>query len=230
MVRSALLALALLLAIPAAHAADAQPPRSITVQGTGSASARPDLAVARAGIENRAATPNDALAANTKVMNSLMTVFKRFSIAERDIETTGFNVNPVYAQPASRGAMEIEGYQVSNQVSVRVRDIAKLGELLSALVEAGANRLHGVSFEIADADKLHNEARRAAVEDARHRAELYAAAAGVKIKRVLSIAESGSPAPVPFMARAMKAGAESVPIAGGEQSVGAGVSVVYEIE
>jgi hypothetical protein len=215
---------------PLAHAAD-DDVRTISVQGSGSVSGKPDLAVARAGIESRGATPDEALSANTKVMTALMAAIKRSGVADRDIETSAFDVNPVYGQPTPRGANTIEGYQVTNQVTVRVRDISKLGTLLSSLVGAGANRLNGVSFEIAEPGPLLDQARKAAVEDARKRADLYAAAAGVKVKRVLSIAESSAPmAPMPMAMRAMKAGSDAVPVAGGEQSVSASVSAIYEIE
>ena len=224
-------ALALLVFIPAANAAEAQHMRSLSVQGSGQATARPDMASARAGIESRAVSPEKALAANTKVMNAIMTAIKRHGIAERDFETTSFDISPIYAQPGTRGGTPtIEAYQVSNQVIVRVRDLAKLGGLLSSLVEAGANRLNGVSFDIAEPAPLMETARKAAVADARKRAELYAAAAGVKITKVLSIAENGSNAPAPMVLRTVKAASEAVPIAAGEQSISASVSVVYEIE
>jgi uncharacterized protein YggE len=230
MIRPTLLALAIFVIAPMAQAADTPHPRSISVQGSGSVAGRPDLAVARAGIESRAATPDLALAANTKVMTTLLTTIKRYGIADKDIETTSFDVSPVYAQADSRGAPAIEGYQVANQVSVRVRDIAKLGGLLSSLVESGANRLQGVTFEIAEPAALQDDARRAAIADARKRAELYAKAAGVKLRRVLSIAEAGTSSPAPMMMRAMKGGTGDVPVAAGEQTITAGVSVVYEIE
>ena len=224
--------IALLIALPLATASASEAPRIVSVQGSGAAYAKPDMASASAGIESRGATPDEALAANTKAMNSIMTAIKRYGIVERDIETSSFSVNPVYAQqPGPRGTMSIEGYQVTNQVTVRLRDMDKLGGLLSSLVEAGANRLHGVSFDIAEPAKLQDQARTAAMADAKKRADLYAAAAGVKVKRVLSISEGGGFAPPqPMAMRAMKAGGQDVPVAGGEQSIGANVSVVYEIE
>lgn len=232
MIRPLFLALAVSLAAPfAVHAAEERA-RTIGVQGSGAAYAKPDMANASAGIESRGKTPDEALAANTKAMNAILGAIKRYGIAERDIETSSFSVSPIYAQqPGARGTLNIEGYQVSNQVNVRLRDLDKLGGLLSSLVEAGANRLHGVSFEIADPAKLQDEARKAAMADAKKRADLYAAAAGVKVKRVLSISEGGGFAPPqPLAMRAMKAGGEAVPVQGGEQSIAANVSVVYEIE
>lgn len=227
-----LLLATLLIAAPLAVSNAAESQRTISVQGSGVAYGKPDIATASAGIESRGNTPEDALAANTKAMTAIMAAIKRHGIAERDIETSQFSVNPVYAQqPGPRGTMTIEGYQVTNQVTVRVRDMDKLGGLLSSLVSAGANRLNGVSFDIAESAKLQDEARKAAMADAKKRADLFAAAAGVTVKRVLSISEGGNFAPPqPMAMRAMKAGADSVPVAGGEQSVSANVSVVYEIE
>jgi len=235
MIRYSLAALLIALPLAASQAADTTAggsPRTLSVQGSGLAFGTPDIASVSAGIESRGTTPDDALAANTKAMNAIMAAIKRHGIAERDIETSSFSVAPVYGQqPGPRGTLNIEGYQVANQLTVRVRDMDKLGGLLSSLVEAGANRLHGVSFGIADPAKLRDDARKAAVADAKKRADLYAAAASVAVKRVLSISEVGDFAPPqPMAMRAMKAGGESVPVAGGEQSVAANVNVVYEIE
>ena len=226
------LLIALLIALPLATVSADEAPRTISVQGSGAAFAKPDMASASAGIESRGATPENALAANTKAMNAIMAAIKRHGIAERDVETSSFSIAPVYGQqPGPRGALNIEGYQVTNQVTVRLRDMDKLGELLSALVGAGANRLNGVSFDIAEPAKLQDDARKAAMTDAKKRADLFAAAAGVTVKRVMSISEGGGFAPPqPMAMRAMKAGGESVPVAGGEQSITASVSVVYEIE
>lgn len=228
MIRSMFVALTMILVAFAAHADDV---RTISVQGIGGVAAKPDSANARAGIETRGATPDEALAANTKTMTALMTALKHYGVAERDIETSAFDVSPIYGQATPRGVNSIEGYQVINQVSVRVRDLSKLGVLLSSLVEAGANRLNGVSYEIADPAPFVDQARKAAIADARKRADLYAAAAGAKIKQVLSISEgSGYAPPMPVSLRAMKAGAEAVPVAGGEQNITVSVAVVYEID
>ena len=228
MIRSMFVALTMILVAFAAHADDV---RTISVQGIGGVAAKPDSANARAGIETRCATPDEALAANTKTMTALMTALKHYGVAERDIETSAFDVSPIYGQATPRGVNSIEGYQVINQVSVRVRDLSKLGVLLSSLVEAGANRLNGVSYEIADPAPFVDQARKAAIADARKRADLYAAAAGAKIKQVLSISEgSGYAPPMPVSLRAMKAGAEAVQVAGGEQNITVSVAVVYEID
>jgi uncharacterized protein len=192
--------------------------------------ARPDTAVVRAGVETRAPSPEIALIGNNAAMKVLFDVLQKHGIAERDIATTTFDVQPIYGRPDPQGgAATIQAYQVSNQISARVRDIERLGVILTELVEAGANRLRGVSFEFADPDALQADARRAALQDARRRAELYAQAAGVRLGRILSISELDAPAmPMPRQMRAMSA--DAVPIAPGEQTITAGVTVSYEIE
>jgi len=112
---------------------------------------------------------------------------------------------------------------------VRLRDLDKLGALLDALVTAGANRLNGISFGVSDLDDKTNEARKLAVKDAKARAELYAQEADVDVGKVMSISESSIRRPRPMMQmRAMSA--ESVPIARGEQTISASVTVVFEID
>jgi uncharacterized protein len=124
------------------------------------------------------------------------------------------------------------GYQAGNDVRVRVRDLNRLGVLLDALVTAGSNQLQGISFAIDDTTALLDQARDRAVQDARRKAERYAAAAGVQVGRVLSISEAGAEIPRPLMRMAaaeMDMGS-SVPIASGEQELGVSVNVVYELE
>jgi uncharacterized protein len=222
------LAASLVTALPAAAQ---QGPRSITVHGSGSAAARPGTAVVRAGVETRAGSPEVALVGNNADMKAIFEILKKHGIAERDIATTMFDVQPVYGRPDPQGGTPaIQGYQVSNQVSARVRDIERLGPLLNALVAGGANRLRGVSFEIADPETLQDGARRAALQDARKRAELYAQTAGVRLGRVLTINEIEAPVmPMPHPMR-MTAAAEAVPIAPGEHTVNAGITVTYEID
>jgi uncharacterized protein YggE len=206
-----------------------QSPRSVSVQGSGATSARPDTAIVRAGVETRAPSPEIALLGNTAAMTKIFEILRGHGIVERDVTTTVFDVSPIYGRPdAQNNVQTIQAYQVSNQVAARLRNIDRVGPLLTELVEAGANRLRGVSFEIANPEPLQAEARRAAMQDARKRAELYAAAAGLKLGRVLSITETD--APVAPMPRQMRAMGEAVPIAPGEQTVSATVTVVYEIE
>src|SRR5262249_13871648 len=139
------------------------------------------------------------------------------------------SVSPQYAN-SNNDAPRITGYQASNQLEVRLEDVNKLGTALDALVSAGANQMHGVSFLIRNDSDLLSQARAAAVVEARTKAETYAKAAGVGLGTILSISEEGSAGPRPLYAAAPMAMAKAVPVAMGEQSVSADVTIIWEIK
>ena len=220
--------LALLLAGPAS-AAGAEEPRAVTVMGAATAAARPDTAEVTAGVVAQAPTAAQALANNSAAMEQVLRTVAGLGIADRDVQTTGIAVTPQRAQPqpGRQQPPDIVGYEVSNQVRIRIRDLGILGRLLDALVAQGANTLHGIAFSIADPAPLLQQARARAIADARQKAEAYAGAAGVKLGRVLFIRDAtpGPPRPMP---RVMAAAA--MPVAPGEQELEVSVSVTYAIE
>jgi len=204
---------------------------SITVTGTAAVSARPDMAEVTTGVVTQAATAAQALAENSTTMERVLKAIAALGIAERDVQTTGINVSPQRAQPrpgSSQPAGTIVGYEVTNQVRIKVRDFAVLGRLLDAVVGQGANALGGVSFSIADPNPLLLQARGRAIADAEQKARAYAAAAGVKMGRVLFIRDATAGPPRPIAARVMMAPA--VPVSPGEQELDVSVSVTYAIE
>lgn len=222
-------------AVSPALADDHEPRRTISLSGIGQVQARPDTARINAGVLTDGADAGSALAANSKAMNSLFRTLKQAGIADRDMQTSNFSISPRYApynrqNPESRN--RIIGYRVSNQMAVRVRDLTDLGRLIDAMAGAGANRINGISFYVDKSDNLMDEARKRAIADARRKAELYATEAGTKLKRILTIREGGGvPGPRPvFRAMAAADKAESVPVAAGEQTLRASVSVTYELE
>jgi uncharacterized protein YggE len=234
---TALLAFGLVATACSSQAEDSgdAPQRTITVTGQGEARAAPDLARLSAGVRTQAGEARQALAANTQAMNKVFAAMRQLGIADKDMQTSNFSVRPIYArrppgQPQTEPA-KIIGYQVSNQVSVVVRDLAKLGADLDAFVGAGANQLYGVSFDIADPDPLLDKARQAAVKNAMHKAELLTKAAGVKLGKLLTMSESSSSGPVPKLALA-RAAMETAPVptAAGEQAVEARVNLTFAIE
>lgn len=208
-------------------------PRTISVSGTGEILGKPDQARLSAGVLTQAPTAAAALTANTAAMNRVFATLKTAGIPDNKIQTSNFSVQPQYApfrqeNPTPR---TITGYQVSNQVSVVVDDLTKLGPALDALVRSGANDLGGVSFSIADPKPLAERARAAAVADAVAKAKTLASAAGVTLGPLLSIQEGGGIRPVPmFEARATFAAAAPPPIAIGEESVSVNVSMIYAIQ
>jgi uncharacterized protein YggE len=191
-------------------------------------SARPDTAEVTAGVVTQAATAALALAVNGAGIEKVLKAVTDLGIAERDVQTSNVSVVPLGRQGRQEPQPpEIVGYEVSNQVRVKVRDLARLGRLLDALVGQGANVLGGISFSIADPSALLDQARAKAMADARHKAEVYAGAAGIYLGRILSVSEAGS-GPSRFEAPRMMA-ASAVPIAPGEQELQVAITVKYAI-
>lgn len=224
-----LFATVLLLAGPAV-AADA--PATISVTGEGRVEAVPDMATISLGVTSEAATANAAMAANSDGVRAVIERLKAAGIEDRDIQTSGLSLGPRYDYGRSDGTPPvIVGYTASNMVTVRVRALDTLGPVLDGAVSDGANTLNGLSFGIAENDEALDAARRRAVAEARRKAELYADAAGVALGPLLSISESGGYAPpMPMaMAEASFAKGADVPVAPGEVSLAASVTVVYEI-
>jgi uncharacterized protein len=207
-----------------------EPAPSITVVGSATASAPPDTAEVTAGVVTQAATAAQALTQNSAVMDRVLRAVTGLGIAERDVRTSGVNVTPQRAQPqpGRQQPIAIVGYEVTNQVHVRVRNVAMLGGLLDTLVAQGANALGGVAFSVADPSPLLTEARGRAIADARRKAEAYTAAAGVKLGRVIFIRDASPGIPRPLAARMMAS--PGVPVAAGEQELEVSVSVTYGLE
>jgi uncharacterized protein YggE len=223
-------AASVLAAVVPAHAADM---RLLTVSGHGEASGIPDQAQLSAGVTTTAKTAAEALAQNATQMNAVFAALKRLGVPERKIQTSNFSIQPQYPpyNQNNTGLQRIIGYTVSNQVSVTLDDVKKLGPAIDALVAAGANQINEVSFTIDDTKALVTKARVDAVADATDRANTYARAAGVSLGSIVSISDAEvvvSP-PVPMRARAMVAKQDSTPVAAGEESISANVTIVWEI-
>ncbi|MBW8755659.1 MAG: SIMPL domain-containing protein [Sphingomonadales bacterium] len=194
---------------------------------------------AEAGVTTQGKTAGEALGANSAAMNRVIAALKRAGVADRDIQTSNLGINPVYAQPRrlpdgsiEQNAPEIVGYQVNNSVSVRQRQLGDYGKVIDTLVSAGANQVNGPSFQLDKPDGALDAARTEAMAKARARAELYARAAGLRVVRIVSISEGGGYAPPsPVMYRMANADVASTPppIAAGEVSLGANVTVQFEL-
>lgn len=212
---------------------------TISIEGRGEVMAAPDMAQINSGVTTQGATAREALDANTAAMAELIAALKAAGIEARDIQTSGFSVNPNYVYSDERDANgyslppRINGYQVSNTVTVTVRQLDSLGTILDKSVTIGANTVNGVSFAVADPSELYNDARKAAFADARAKAELYAAAAGGRLENIESISESqsyNSPMPAPMYARADMAASAPVPVEAGELAFAINVNVQWELE
>lgn len=217
----------------AALAADEAPAR-ITITGAGLAAAAPDLVTVTIGVETRAETAEAALAENNAKARALADAARAAGVAARDVQTSGLSLFPIYERRGASlaggdGPPKLTGFQVGNALRLRLRDMATVGETLTALVAAGANQMRGIAFSIDDDQALRDEARRAAVADARRKAALYAEAAGVTLGPILSISETGAAGAPRFEAAARSLAADAVPVEAGETSVSAAVTIVWRI-
>jgi uncharacterized protein YggE len=210
-------------------AADAdKPERTVSVSATGSVAAEPDIAYISTGVVTEADTAKDAIARNSAVMTKVIDGLKAAGLAPRDIQTSTLNVEPRYTQARDGRPAAINGYRVMNHVRLTVRDVKRLGEVLDQAIALGANQVSGISFDVANAETLKDEARRQAMANARRRAELYASAAGVGLGNVLRIAEDVQEAVRPMAGRvAMAAGP---PIEAGTRQLTVEVHVTYALK
>ena len=211
---------------------------TISIAGHGEVTAAPDMAMVSSGVTTQGATAREALDANTAAMTDLIALLKEAGIEARDIQTSGFSVNPNYVYSDARDANgftlppKIEGYQVNNSVNVKVRALDSLGTILDQSVSVGANTVNSVTFSVADPSDLYNKAREAAFADAAAKAKLYAAAAGSALDEIVSISEGqglNDPQPSPMYARAELKDSASVPVEAGELSFAINVNVEWEL-
>jgi len=209
-----------------------QLPRLVTVSGLGEVKVRPDMASVSTGVTTDGPTARAALARNNTAMEAVLKALKDAGVDSDDNQTSNFSVQPIYGamQPGQVSPPKIVSYQVSNQVTAKVRNIGKLGTTLDALVQAGSNQINSVSFDVKDPAAATNEARKKAIADARAKADLYAGAADASVGTVMQISEvSVSPImPVSYRMAEMSA-APAVPIAAGQSTLSATVTVTFEL-
>ncbi|MEM7069290.1 MAG: SIMPL domain-containing protein [Pseudomonadota bacterium] len=214
-------------------------PRTISVTGTGVESVAPDMALISIGVVREAKTARAAVDENNKEMTAILSALKEQGIEDKDLQTSNFNIQPRYHYPKRQAngeqpAPQITGYIVSNNLDVRIRDLAKTGEILDLLVSTGMNSGGNIRFLNQDTLAILKKARISAVKDARGKAETLAEAAGVELGDILNISENTTtPRPGPIAhARtlAIQEDASAVPIAGGENSYRVNVQISWEID
>ncbi|MCP9484523.1 MAG: SIMPL domain-containing protein [Gaiellaceae bacterium MAG52_C11] len=225
---TSLLALAAVAAVARAGEAPAaagEQGDGITVQGSGSVTSVPDRAQLSFGVETQAATAKAALAANGAEMRKVIAAIK--AAGATDVQTQSVSLYPRYAESTGNGSGAVQGYVAQNSVSATIRELEKAGAVIDAAVGAGANKVSGPALSRGDQDELYRQALRAAVADARLRAQALATAANVSLGRVTQIVEGGA-APPPGVLDATKSSeASSTPIEPGEQQLVASVTVTF---
>ena len=191
----------------------------------------PDMASIGMGVVTEAPTAAGALRANAAQMNKVMAALKAAGIAPKDIQTSGLSLNAQYDYVENQPP-KLRAYQASNQVTVVIQDLTKLGAAVDATVNAGANQVNGISFGVKSPEAAENAAREAAARALMAKADLYARVTGYKVSRLVSLSESGGysvPQPMPMMAMARMDKAESTPVASGEMRIRVDVSGVYQL-
>ena len=230
----AILGVATCLAAPAYAQDCALEGTRLDINAQATVKAEPDIAMLNAAVVTIAPTAEQARLENAKKMQAVFAQFKGLKIAEKDIQTSGLNVNPQYVY-AEKQAPRIDGYQATNNITLKLRDMDNVSKAVDVLIKNGINQLNGPSFTIDDPEVLMNKARQTAMQKARQRAELYASATGLKIRRIVSISENANMGqPIPYRAMAkMAMAAESAdaatPIASGQVDLDVTVNVTYEL-
>jgi uncharacterized protein YggE len=205
---------------------------TLTLSGEGTAEAAPELAMVQIGVAVTAKVAKDALAENSKLLAAALNAAKESGIEPRDLQTSGLSLRPDIVRAEKWPHREVIGYQVNNVVTMRVRDIGKLGALLDRLVALGVNDIRSISFAVANPAPLIEQARAEAIKDVMRKAEKYAEAANLRIVRVLDLSESGVEAPSPrplVLTRAASAPRPEVPVEAGELTYRARVNAIFEI-
>ena len=214
-------------------------PRTISLSGIGQVNSAPDMATIRISVIREAKTARQAVSQNNDAMQSVIDIVNSFGIKKRDIQTSGFSLNPRYIYPNNSKSSiqrppQIVAYSVSNNLAVSVRNLGQLGTILDSVVSAGSNNIGGIVFSIQNPKPLRDQARRKAMQDAIAKAKLYANEAGFSLGPIKSITESGSlnrPRPVHRLAAARASYKQApVPIAQGQQAIRMQVNVVWEIK
>lgn len=223
-----------LAALPAmAQTTDAQfRATTLSLSAEGETLAAPDMATITLGVQSTAATASAAMQANSAKMNAVVASIRRAGLQDRDIQTSGLSLNAQYAYENNQPP-RLTGYQAANTVTIRVRDLARLGPIVDGVVSAGANQINGISFGLQNSDGAEDAARQDAVKTLAARADLYARASGYRVARLVNLSENtviSAPPPMPMMALARADFSEkSTPVEGGELSVRVNVNAVYEL-
>ena len=233
---AALLAASMLAPAAPAAAQTANPtPRRIVVLGEGEASVKPDIAILSLAVMREAPSAGEALGLNSKAMSDVIAALKAAGVADRDLQTAGVQINPRYDyvnKPDGTQVAKLAAYQVTNTVTVRVRDLAKTGEIIDKAVSLGVNQGGGVTFTNDNPKATLTEARKNAVADAIDKAKTLTEAAGVKLGQVMEIADvSYAQPPLPIQAKAFDgAAAEATPVEAGENVYKVQVNVTFALD
>jgi len=204
----------------------------LDISATGEVTRVPDIAIISTGVVTRSATAGGAIQQAAARMARVRSALKSAGVDDRDIQTSNLSLNPDYRYDNNQPPKLI-GYQASNTVTVRFRDIASSGKIIDALVAEGANQINGPTLTIDKPEAALDEARARAVAIGRARADLYARSMGLRVVRIVAVSESGGsypvPPPMPVMMEA-RAQAASSKIDPGEQKLQVNLAITFELQ
>ena len=218
--------------LPPAVSLNMNTPSTLNLSAQGDVTAAPDMATISFGVVTQSGSASGAMKANNIKMNQVLAALKSAGIDAKDIQTSNLNLSPQYTYNDNGAPPKLNGYNAQNQVSVRVNKLDQTGAVIDAVIAAGVNQIDSIGFGLKDDDAALDAARQAAVKTLMQRANLYATALGVKIKRIQTLSESTndySP-PQPRAMMMMKSADASTPVAAGELKLSVTVSAVFEIE
>lgn len=211
------------------------PARTLSVEGSAEMHIVPDTALVRTGVSTEGDTAAAALTANSTALAKVIAAVRTFGVEPKDLQTSGLSLAPRYFQPERPSAADrprIIAYTATNEVTVRLHDLGKLGDLLDKVTLAGANRIDGITFAVSNQDSLLDEARRNAVADAKRKADLYAAAGGFSLGRIMTLTEESAPSYRPMLRGGLGAAAPAaaaVPVEAGEATISVRVRVDWSL-
>ena len=214
----------------------AEPQNRFSVSAEGKVSARPDVAIVNFGVMTERPNVAQATKENTQKMNEVIKAVKESGVADKDIRTTMYQLNPAYEYPPNARPY-IRGYSLNQQVEVKVRNFDKVGDIIEGATAAGANEVGSLQFTIDDPEALKAQARKEAIEKAKDKAKEIADEADMRLGRLMNVSEGGyTPPPMPMYAKTYaldSMGAEAAPapaIQAGEQDIVVSVTLMYEVE
>lgn len=204
---------------------------TIYVTATGDVFTKPDLTVVSFSVVNEAKTVTEALSENAGKINAIIEYAKSRGVDAKDLKTTNFSINPRYEYPPQEGERILTGYEVSQSLEIKIRDLGKIGELIEGATANGANQVGNLYFTVDNQDKINAEARQKAIDEAKTKAQELSSQLGVKLGKIVNFSESGfSPIPIYYgLEKAVGLGGAAPQIETGENKVSVTVTITYEI-
>ncbi|MCX6722287.1 MAG: SIMPL domain-containing protein [Candidatus Staskawiczbacteria bacterium] len=211
---------------------DQQNANQITVSGEGKIYAKPDVAIVNLGVHTQGATVAEVTGSNTKEMNAIISAVKKLKIADKDIQTTNYNLTPLYNYTEKAGSV-FQGYTLDQNVQVKVRDFTKIGDVLADATDSGANLVGDLQFTIDNPQQFKDQARAKAIAQAKLNAKNLAKESGLGLGKLINVYEGYSPSPIMYNAMEKSSGIgggiAAPTIQPGQQEIDVTINLTYQV-